>query len=141
MIIDLDIFRCCHCNKILEMTRTDKLFCDDKCRNDFHRARNSDPNSLKNKILNAFKKNERILKDCFDFSRQMPPVVLRNVLDHYGFDYKAYTSSIFHPEMKVMIKWTYYFGWARDPENVELIRLCYRTESGSVIPTILPPEE
>lgn len=79
--------RCPCCNKIIS-GRTDKVFCDDKCRNNFYYMVNSEHKAYIRAVNKKLLKNRGILKAVNPSGRT---TVSKKYLDGEGFDYNVFT--------------------------------------------------
>lgn len=86
------ILRHCTCGKLLK-GRTDKKFCGDFCRNQYHNQHNGATNNMIRNINNALSKNRRILERCYyhepGFSK-----LSKELLLHLGYQFSYFTHSI-----------------------------------------------
>lgn len=81
--------------------RSDKRYCSDQCRNEFHNKRNSDSNKIVRNINNILRKNRRILEELNPNGKSK---VTRDALIIAGFNFFYYTNSFTTKQGK-----TYYF--------------------------------
>ena len=79
--------RCPCCNKIIS-GRTDKVFCDDKCRNNFYYLVNSEHKAIIRDVNKKLLKNRGILRAVNPSGRTSVP---KSYLDEEGFDYSCFT--------------------------------------------------
>lgn len=80
----------CHaCNKPVK-GRTDKKFCDDYCRNNYHNQLKSDSHSLVRKVNHILSKNRRILEALIPAEEEMARIQ-RDVLIEQGFHFRYQT--------------------------------------------------
>ena len=80
--------KCPYCNKIIT-GRTDKMFCDDRCRNNFYYKVNNEQKTYIRKINNILLKNRGILRSINPSGRTSVP---RRYLEELGFDFDYFTS-------------------------------------------------
>jgi len=80
--------RCHYCNTLL-IGRTDKVFCDDRCRNNYYYKVNSEQKDYIRKINKILLKNRGILRTVNPYGRTS---VSKRYLDQLGFDYNCFTS-------------------------------------------------
>ena len=81
--------RCLYCNNPLS-GRADKIFCDDRCRNNYYYKVNSEPKEYIRNINKILLKNRGILKVLNPSSRTS---VSRQDLDKLGFDFSHFTGT------------------------------------------------
>lgn len=86
--IDIKPKKCLYCKKIIS-GRNDKMFCDDRCRNNFYYKVNSEQKSFIRKINQKLLKNRGILRTLNPSGKT---VVTKNELVALGFDFNYYTS-------------------------------------------------
>lgn len=79
--------KCLCCNRLL-IGRKDKLFCDDRCRNNFYYLVNMEQKSYIRRINRALLKNRGILKTLNPSGRKTVP---KKLLDDMGFDFGLFT--------------------------------------------------
>jgi hypothetical protein len=87
-----EVKKCAHCNKILK-GRIDKKFCDDACRNNFNNGQNSIANNYVRNIINALKKNRRILETVILQSEKDTTKISKSKLLQQGFDITLHTNT------------------------------------------------
>lgn len=80
--------KCPYCNKIIE-GRTDKIFCDDRCRNNFYYKVNNEQKTFIRKINSVLLKNRGILRSLNPSGRTSVP---KACLEELGFDFNCFTS-------------------------------------------------
>ena len=80
--------RCPCCNKVIS-GRTDKVFCDDKCRNNFYYKVNSEHKALIRTVNKKLLKNRGILRSLNTSGRMSVP---KGLLEEFGFDFNCFTS-------------------------------------------------
>ena len=80
--------KCPYCNKIIE-GRTDKIFCDDRCRNNFYYKINNEQKTFIRKINSVLLKNRGILRSLNPSGRTSVP---KTCLEELGFDFNCFTS-------------------------------------------------
>lgn len=80
--------KCPYCNKKIA-GRTDKMFCDDKCRNNFYYRVNNEQKAYIRKINKVLLKNRGILRTVNPAGRTSVP---KRYLDELGFDFDCFTS-------------------------------------------------
>lgn len=79
--------RCPNCNKIIT-GRTDKVFCDDKCRNNFYYKFNSEQKTFIRSVNKKLLKNRGIMKAINPSGRTSVP---KHYLEEQGFDFSFFT--------------------------------------------------
>ena len=79
--------RCPNCNKIIT-GRTDKVFCDDKCRNNFYYKFNSEQKTFIRSVNKKLLKNRGILRAINPSGRTSVP---KHYLEEQGFDFSFFT--------------------------------------------------
>ena len=79
--------RCPCCNKIIS-GRTDKIFCDDKCRNNFYYLVNSDQKAYIRAVNKRLLKNRGILRSLNSSGRTTVP---KQYLEELDFDFNCFT--------------------------------------------------
>ena len=79
--------RCPCCNTLIS-GRTDKIFCDDKCRNNFYYKVNAEHKAFIRVVNKKLLLNRGILRAVNPSGRTS---VLKSYLDAEGFDYNYYT--------------------------------------------------
>lgn len=82
------IKKCPYCNKVIS-GRADKVFCDDKCRNNFYYVVNSEQKTFIRKINKTLLKNRGILRSINPSGRTS---VSKSYLEELGFDFNCFTS-------------------------------------------------
>ena len=80
--------KCPYCNKIIS-GRVDKVFCDDKCRNNFYYLVNNEQKTYIRTINKVLLKNRGILKTINPSGRTSVP---KKYLEDLGFDFECFTS-------------------------------------------------
>ena len=80
--------KCPYCNRIIS-GRTDKMFCDDKCRNNYYYKVNNEQKNYIRKINRVLLKNRGILRSINPSGRTSVP---KRYLDELGFDFDCFTS-------------------------------------------------
>ena len=78
---------CLDCGSSLK-GRSDKKFCTDLCRNNYHNRRNQSTNNYVRRINYALRKNRRILEQ---FSEMGQDRITKNILVREGFDFNYVT--------------------------------------------------
>ncbi len=109
--------RCPYCNRIIE-GRTDKMFCDDRCRNNYYYKVNSEQKSYIRYINKILLKNRGILRTVNPYGRKL---VSKRSLEQLGFDFNCYTSvykTRKGKEYYLVYDQAYSFD---DPENLTLL--------------------
>lgn len=81
------IKKCPNCNKIIT-GRTDKVFCDDKCRNNFYYKVNNDQIKYIRDINTILQRNRGILRSLNPSGRTS---VSKSYLEELGFDFSCFT--------------------------------------------------
>ena len=79
--------RCPNCNKIIT-GRTDKVFCDDKCRNNFYYKFNSEQKTFIRSVNKKLLKNRGIMRAINPSGRTSVP---KHYLEEQGFDFSCFT--------------------------------------------------
>lgn len=79
--------RCPNCNKIIT-GRTDKVFCDDKCRNNFYYKFNSEQKTFIRSVNKKLLKNRVIMRAINPSGRTSVP---KHYLEEQGFDFSFFT--------------------------------------------------
>ena len=77
--------RCPNCNKIIT-GRTDKVFCDDKCRNNFYYKFNSEQKTFIRSVNKKLLKNRGIMRAINPSGRTSVP---KHYLEEQGFDFNC----------------------------------------------------
>lgn len=85
--INEKIKRCPYCNRIIA-GRIDKMFCDDRCRNNFYYLVNSERKSYIRDINKILLKNRGILRTVNPSGRKTVP---KKSLEELGFDFNCFT--------------------------------------------------
>ena len=80
--------RCPYCNKIIS-GRKDKMFCDDRCRNNFYYKVNNEQKAYIRTINKILLKNRGILRTVNPYGRTSVP---KSYLEELGFDFNCFTS-------------------------------------------------
>ncbi len=81
---------CLACNKILK-GRTDKKFCDDYCRNSYNNQRKGDVNNYARNIINALRKNKKILEKFLGNEHMVKTTRGRLLNRGFQFNYHTHT--------------------------------------------------
>ena len=79
--------KCPYCDRIIT-GRTDKVFCDDRCRNNFYYKVNNEQKTYIRLINKILLKNRGILRTINPFGRTSVP---KRFLDELGFDFGRFT--------------------------------------------------
>ena len=79
--------RCPNCNKIIS-GRTDKVFCDDKCRNNFYYRINNEQMTFIRTVNKKLLKNRGIMRSINPSGRTSVP---KQYLERQGFDFDCFT--------------------------------------------------
>ena len=79
--------KCLYCNKII-IGRTDKVFCDDKCRNNYYYVVNSEQKTYIRTVNKVLLKNRGILRTVNPSGRTSVP---KRYLEELGFDFNCFT--------------------------------------------------
>lgn len=79
--------RCQYCNSVLS-GRADKLFCDDRCRNNYYYKVKNEQNEYIRNINKILLKNHGILKSVNPSGRTS---VAKHYLEEQGFDFQCFT--------------------------------------------------
>lgn len=80
--------RCPYCNHLIS-GRTDKVFCDDRCRNNYYYKVNSEQKTFIRNVNKILLKNRGILRTVNPCGRK---TVSKKYLDEHGFDFERFTS-------------------------------------------------
>ena len=80
--------KCPYCNKVI-VGRTDKLFCDDRCRNNYYYKLNCEQKTLIRKVNKKLLKNRGILRTVNPYGKKL---VSKKFLEEQGFDFNCFTS-------------------------------------------------
>ena len=80
--------RCPYCNKIIS-GRKDKMFCDDRCRNNFYYKVNNEQKAYIRTINKILLKNRGLLRTVNPYGRTSVP---KSYLEELGFDFNCFTS-------------------------------------------------
>ena len=80
--------KCPYCNKVIS-GRADKVFCDDKCRNNFYYVVNNEQKTFIRNINKTLLKNRGILRSINSSGRTSVP---KSYLEELGFDFNCFTS-------------------------------------------------
>ena len=80
---------CPYCNRIVS-GRTDKMFCDDRCRNNYYYKINGERKAFIRKINKTLLQNRGILRSLNPSGKT---AVLKSALISLGFDFSCYTST------------------------------------------------
>lgn len=110
--------KCPYCNKIIT-GRTDKVFCDDKCRNNFYYMVNNEQKTYIRKINVTLLKNRGILRTVNPSGRMSVP---KNYLEELGFDFNCFTG--IHKTKKGRVYYLVYdqaFSFDENDERVSLV--------------------
>lgn len=81
------IQKCPNCNKVIS-GRIDKVFCDDRCRNNYYYKINSERKTFIRNVNKTLLKNRGILRTLNPHGRT---TVDRNNLEELGFDFNCFT--------------------------------------------------
>ena len=109
--------RCPYCDRIIE-GRTDKMFCDDRCRNNYYYKVNSEQKAYIRYVNKILLKNRGILRTVNPYGRKL---VSKRSLEELGFDFNCYTSvykTRKGKEYYLVYDQAYSFD---DPENLTLL--------------------
>ena len=79
--------KCLYCNKII-IGRTDKVFCNDRCRNNYYYQLNNEHKAYIRKINGILLKNRGILRTVNPSGRTSVP---KRYLEELGFDFNCFT--------------------------------------------------
>ena len=85
---DITTKRCQYCNSVLS-GRTDKLFCDDRCRNNYYYKVNNENIEFIRNVNKVLLKNRGILKTLNPYGKTS---VQKKCLEEQGFDFQCFTS-------------------------------------------------
>lgn len=85
---------CKYCGRVIDNLkgRSDRQYCDERCKNAYHNSRSSDENRELERVDKVLRKNHRILKKLFD--RGDRDEILRDVLLKEGFDFSYHTHHV-----------------------------------------------
>ena len=86
-LITLKPKKCPYCNKIIS-GRTDKYFCDDRCRNNYYYKVNNDQKKYIREINGKLLRNRGILRTVNPYGRVSVP---KRYLEEQGFDFDCFT--------------------------------------------------
>lgn len=81
---------CRHCDHPLR-GRSDKKFCNDRCRNNYNNTKTSLENNLTRRIISVLRQNRRILREIFNESQDH--TVETELLKKLGFQFEYHTES------------------------------------------------
>jgi hypothetical protein len=104
--------------------RSDKRFCDDQCRSNFHNRRNSETNGTVKRINHILRKNRRILSELNPDRGKA--TAARSKMADKGFDFRHFTS-IYTTGAGATYYFCYEYGFL--PLENELIALVYRNRA------------
>ena len=110
--------KCPYCNSVIS-GRTDKVFCDDKCRNNFYYMVNNEQKTYIRKINVTLLKNRGILRTVNPSGRTSVP---KNYLEELGFDFNCFTG--IHKTKKGRVYYLVYdqaFSFDENDERVSLV--------------------
>ncbi|MFM2387181.1 MAG: hypothetical protein RL660_1938 [Bacteroidota bacterium] len=93
---------CLACGKPVK-GRADKKFCDDSCRNNYNNAQNSSETNYMRRVINAIKKNRRILENILASSDKDTAKCKREALTTAGFEFTYHTSTYTNKQGAVYI--------------------------------------
>lgn len=79
--------RCPYCNRLIS-GRIDKMFCDDRCRNNFYYQLNNEQKAYIREVNKVLLRNRGILKTLNPGGRRLVP---KGYLDELGFDFSCFT--------------------------------------------------
>ena len=79
--------KCPYCNKVI-IGRADKVFCDDKCRNNYYYVVNSEQKTYIRTVNKVLLKNRGILRTVNPSGRTSVP---KRYLEELGFDFNCFT--------------------------------------------------
>jgi len=97
--------------------RSDKQFCDDGCRNQFHNRLNSDANNYVRNVNNILRRNRRILETVIHRGRTY---VEREELLASGFDFAYHTRVDYAAEGKMY--YCYDFAYSISSSDMVVIK-------------------
>ena len=87
----IDLKQCLECKKPVK-GRTDKKFCDDACRNVYNNRINSHSNVYIKNIVNALKRNRRILEETLPANEDIMKTTREKLLSKgFNFTYLTHT--------------------------------------------------
>ena len=120
--------RCIFCNTLL-IGRTDKMFCDDRCRNNYYYKVNSDQKEYIRKINKILLKNRGILRTVNPYGRTS---VSKRYLESLGFDFNCFTS--IHKTRKNRIYYLVYDqAYSIDPDGERVVLIVFYREAQTVV--------
>ena len=81
--------KCPYCNKVIS-GRADKVFCDDKCRNNFYYQVNYEQKAFIRSVNGILMKNRGILRSLNSHGKTSVP---KSYLEQQGFDFRYFTET------------------------------------------------
>lgn len=109
---------CLFCHKIIS-GRTDKMFCDDRCRNNYYYRVNNQHIAYIRAVNKTLLKNRGILRTLNPNGRKQ---VLKKYLEELGFDFNCFTG--IHKTKKGKLYYLVYdqaYSFEPDDERVSLV--------------------
>jgi len=117
----LNLRFCLDCKQVLN-GRSDKKFCDDQCRINYHNGINQEQNRIFRKTHSILIKNWKILKETSDSGKV---VILKEDLLNSGFNFKYST----HQDREETKTAFYCYNMGYEEMNSEKIRIIHLTQS------------
>lgn len=109
IIMDDDKATCLNCGKALKSGRTDKKFCDDGCRNQYHNEQKIAEHAELKKITGILKNNRKILKALLN---DKPHVLVdHETLLKKGFEFDYLTHYVISKTQKNKYAFSYNYGY------------------------------
>lgn len=96
--------------------RTDKKFCNNSCKNDYHNTIHPNGNGVEKMVSAAIRRNRKILQNLFDDGLCK---LEKTDLEHFGFSFKGLTG-IEEMEKGMMKYFCYEFTISRKGKMFEL---------------------
>jgi predicted nucleic acid-binding Zn ribbon protein len=84
--------KCIHCGNAITKGRSDRKFCDDKCKHAYHNNEKYLENVEINKIVTILKQNRRVLKLLLGEKEEL--YVGQDTLRRHGFNFLFHTHQI-----------------------------------------------
>lgn len=112
--------KCPYCNKIIS-GRKDKMFCDDRCRNNFYYKVNCEQKTFIRNTNKKLLRNRGILRTLNPSGKK---IVSKDELDELGFDFNCFTS-VYKTKKGKEYHLVYDHAYSIDEQNnVSLIVFC-----------------
>jgi hypothetical protein len=85
---------CLHCEKEIDIRkgRSDRKFCDERCKNEYHNAQKNDARMEIIRIEAALKANRKILKKVLGSRKE--EIVSRETLEKLGYNFMYHTHHV-----------------------------------------------